>query len=122
MTEVRGLEPKVVFRLFDKKGKLSVFIMSYYILHTYLRVNLYLNLNFRYSALFDQKVPFTTTKCRFILKSVCDMITQLNLFTSLVKWLSIRLRIKWLLIRIPLQSLKKKSVVKRKEKNKQTSK
>ena len=37
--------------------------------------------------------------------------TQLNHLVSLAKWLSVRLRTKWLWVRVPLQSLKRGNVV-----------
>ena len=38
--------------------------------------------------------------------TVCLLTAQLNHLTSLVKWLSVRLRTTWLRVRVPLQSLK----------------
>ena len=62
-----------------------------------------------------------TIECGFTLKRVRDMIrtysqmhrtdkvltTQLNHLASLAKWLSVRLRTKWLWVRVPLQIMKR---------------
>ena len=66
-----------------------------------------------------------TVECGFTLKLVRDMIKTYNqmhrtdkysqlssiIQASLAKWLSVRLRTKWLWVRIPLQSLKTKKVL-----------
>ena len=79
-----------------------------------------LSLKLQIWCLFRARSPLTfrhTIECRFTLKLVRDMIItysqmygtdkysqQLNHLASLAKWLSVRLRTKWLWVRIPLLS------------------
>ena len=80
------------------------------------------HLNFRIRACFEQGVPWHSRNYRVWIHSETRtwhdkniqsngpyrwvLTTQLNHLASLAKWLSVRLRIKWLWVRIPLQSLK----------------
>ena len=79
------------------------------------------HLIFRYGACFEQGVPLHSGNCRvwihsqtrtWIDKNIQSnapyrqvLTAQLNHLASLAKWLSVRLRIKWLWVRVPLQSL-----------------
>ena len=76
---------------------------------------------FRYGAWFEQGVPWHSGNCRVWIHSQTRtwhdknmqsnaayrkvLMTQLNHLASLAKWLSVRLRTKWLRVRVPLQSL-----------------
>ena len=79
------------------------------------------HLIFRYSACFEQGVPWHSGNCRVWIHSQTRtwhykniqsnapyryvLTTQLDHLASLAKWLSVRLRTKWLRVRVPLQSL-----------------
>ena len=79
------------------------------------------HLMFRYGACFEQGVPWHSGNCRVWIHSQTgtwhDKNTQsnapyrkvltakLNHLTSLGEWLSVRLRTKWLWVRVPLHSL-----------------
>ena len=79
------------------------------------------HLMFRYGACFEQGVPWHSGNCRVWIHSQTRrwhekniqsnapyrwvLTTQLNHLASLAKWLSVRLRMKWLWVRVPLQSL-----------------
>ena len=79
------------------------------------------HLIFRYGAFFEQGVPWHSGNCRVWIHSQTRtwhekkiqsnapyryvLTTQLNHLASLAKSLSVRLRTKWLLVRVPLQSL-----------------
>ena len=79
------------------------------------------HLIFRYGASFEQGIPWHSGNCRVWIHSQTRMwhdqniqsngpyirvlTTQLKHLVSLAKWLSVRLRSKWLWVRVPLQSL-----------------
>ena len=79
------------------------------------------DLIFRYGACFEQGVPWHSGNCRVWIhfgnrtwhdKNIQSnspyrkvLTTQLNHLASSAKWLSVRLRTRWLWFRVPLQSL-----------------